>query len=490
MRIVNEPFPGLFVIEGFRHTDARGVFVKAFHAVQFRRMNINFEPREEFFSSSRRNVVRGMHFQLPPHDGEKLVYCSQGKFLDVLIDLRAGSPTYRQVTTVELNAERPLLIFQPRGIAHGFLAREEGSVMTYLTSAVHHPPADGGVRWDSIGFAWPCTDPLVSARDLALPHLEEFDTPFSFERTPAPTKPGRALITGASGFVGSRLVRRLVKDGWETASLLRPTSKTGELGPEGERLRFIRAEGGFDALAAIMDEFRPTHVFHTAACTFHDYQPAQVHQFVNTNIGFGTVVVEAMLAKGVRHLVNTGTSWQHYEGAPYSPVNLYAATKQAFEDLLQYYVEARGLQVVTLKLFDTYGTGDPRPKLLNLLANARASQRQLPLSPGEQLLDLVWVEDVVRAYVQAAGMFGSGPGFHRSYGLSSRDRMTLRRFVDLYRETTGEAVPVLLGARPYRMREVMVPWTGQSLPGWTPTPDALRLFLSGHSPTTPALLAD
>lgn len=484
MRVVNEPFPGLLVIEAFRHTDARGVFVKTFQADRFRQLGANFEPREEFYSSSHRNVVRGMHFQLPPHDVEKLVYCSRGRFLDVLIDLRKGSPTYRQVTTVELDSERPLLVYQPRGIAHGFLAREDDSVMTYLTSSVHHPPSDAGVRWDSIGFAWPCADPVVSDRDQALPRLEEFDSPFSFTPPVGEVKPGRALVTGASGFVGSRLVRRLVRDGWETAALLRPASKTTELGPEGGRLHFVRTPGGFDSLAGIMDEFRPTHVFHTAACTFHDYQPAQVREFVDTNIGFGADLVEAMLAKGIRHLVNTGTSWQHYEGATYSPVNLYAATKQAFEDLLHYYVEARGLQVVTLKLFDTYGSDDPRPKLLNLLALARANKRQLPLSPGEQILDLVWVEDVVRAYACGVEMFGAGPGFHRVYALSGQDRMTLKQFMELYRETTGEVPPVLLGARPYRAREVMVPWTGPVLPGWAPTPGALRSFLSGHSPAT------
>lgn len=483
MRIIDQPFPGLFVIEGFRHADARGAFAKTFHADLFRQLGITFEPREGYYSTSGEGVIRGMHFQVPPHDHAKLVYCSRGRFLNVMVDLRVGSPTYRKVFEIELGAEKPLLVFQPRGVAHGFLSREDGSIMTYLTSVVHHPESDRGVRWDSIGFIWPCKNPIVSDRDRALPSLNDFESPFNFPATPGPAKPGRALVTGASGFVGSRLVRRLAADGWEIAAVLRPTSSDHELVTVKEKLKFFRLAEGFDALSGAIAEFRPTCVFHTAAWTFHDYQPSKAPDLLNANIRFGTDLVEAMLANGVRSLVNTGTSWQHYNGMAYSPVNLYAATKQAFEALLKYYVEARDLQVVTLKLFDTYGKDDPRPKLLNLLAAARASGQPLPMSPGEQVIDLVWVEDIVRAYTIAAALFDTGRGFHRSYGLSGGERMSLKRFLDLYREATGAPAAVVLGARPYRAREVITPWLpDDNLPGWSPTPNAIRTFLATQLP--------
>ena len=481
MRILEQPFPGFYVIAGIRAGDSRGVFVKTFSEQVFRNLGISFEPREEFYSTSHKNVIRGMHFQIPPHDHEKLIYCSRGGFLDVLVDLRIGSPTFQKIFKIELSGENPIFLFLPRGIAHGFLSLKDESSMTYLTSVVHHPESDRGIRWDSISFPWPVRDSIVSDRDKALPKLDDFVSPFTFPKALEPMKPGRALVTGGSGFVGSRLVRRLVAERWTVAAVLRPTSDDRELAPVKSKLTVLRVNEGFDSLAGAVRDFRPDCVFHTAAWTFHDYHPSNAPDLLNANIRFGVDLVEAMLANGVRRLVNTGTSWQHYNGAAYSPVNLYAATKQAFEALIQYYVEARGLQTVTLKLFDTYGEGDPRPKLLNLLASARASGRPLHMSPGEQVIDLVWVEDIARAYLLVTRMFDDGPGFHRSYGLSGEDRMSLKGFLELYREATGFPAAVDLGARPYRNREVITPWCpSETLPGWRPTPNAICAFLANQ----------
>jgi nucleoside-diphosphate-sugar epimerase len=423
-----------------------------------------------------------MHFQIPPNDQEKLVYCSNGRLLDIAIDLRIGSPTYLKVFSMELTHDRPLAIYLPKGVAHGFLSKSDNSIITYLTSVVHHPESDVGIKWNSIDYSWPCSDPIISDRDRDFLPLVDFKSPFYFSETVSltPVK-GRALITGASGFIGSRLTRRLIAEGWEVAAILRASSDVSELNGLKEKLTIYRIGEEYNQLSRIIAEFRPTHVYHTAARTFHDYKASQVNELLNANVRFGLELVEAMLAVGVRNLINTGTSWQHYEGADYSPVNLYAATKQAFESLLQYYIEARGLRVITLKLFDTFGENDPRPKLLNLLASAARTGIPLQLSAGDQVLDLVWVEDVIRAYMIAASLFNKEHGFHASYGLSGGNRMTLKQFLQLYNEATGEPALVSLGARPYREREVMVPWVSmERLPGWNPTPNAIRNFLEEH----------
>lgn len=169
--LIAEPLPGLKIIEPRLFADTRGSFVKTFHESLYRDLGIEFELREEFFSVSRKDVLRGMHFQTPPHAHDKLVYCSHGAVLDVVVDLRRHSPTYGQYTSVELSAENRLLFFIPTGFAHGFVSLRDDSCMIYKTNAVYAPENDTGIRWDSFGFAWPVSEVVVSERDRGLPAL-------------------------------------------------------------------------------------------------------------------------------------------------------------------------------------------------------------------------------------------------------------------------------------------------------------------------------
>lgn len=176
--VLAEPFAGTFLIQPKIFEDHRGDFVKTFHRDSFAALGLDFVVTEEFYSTSRRGVIRGMHFQLPPHDHAKLVYCVRGRVLDVLVDLRKSSKTYGQVASAEFTGENRHMFFIPRGIGHGFLALEDDSVMVYKTSTVHAPSHDAGVRWDSIGFDWGSDRPVTSARDDSFPALREFVSPF------------------------------------------------------------------------------------------------------------------------------------------------------------------------------------------------------------------------------------------------------------------------------------------------------------------------
>jgi dTDP-4-dehydrorhamnose 3,5-epimerase len=179
MTILSEPFPGTYLLRPKVFEDARGDFVKTFHDGLFRELGIEFRPLEEFFSTSRKGVLRGMHFQLPPHDHAKLVYCVRGRVLDVLLDLRTNSPSYGKSVGAELSGENHHQFYIPSGVAHGFLSLENDSVMVYKTSTVHVPSHDAGVRWDSFGFDWALDGaPILSSRDDALPPFA--DSPCSF----------------------------------------------------------------------------------------------------------------------------------------------------------------------------------------------------------------------------------------------------------------------------------------------------------------------
>ena len=169
---------GCYLIKGNRFKDERGSFDKLFSHDLFESLGIDFCIREIFLSTSRANVLRGMHFQVPPHHHHKLISCIRGRVLDVVLDLRKGSETFRRFQAFELGGEDDLMLFVPAGLAHGFLALEEDSTMFYATSTEHVPESDLGIRWDSFGFSWPCSNPIISSRDAQHPTLDEFVTPF------------------------------------------------------------------------------------------------------------------------------------------------------------------------------------------------------------------------------------------------------------------------------------------------------------------------
>ncbi len=288
---------------------------------------------------------------------------------------------------------------------------------------------------------------------------------------PRSTPKNRALVTGATGFVGSHLVRALLDGGWEVHAVLRPSSDLDVLRGVLDRLVCHTHDGSTSGLISLVRAASPVVVFHLASLFVAEHQSEHVEPLVRCNLLFASQLLEAMTACNVSYLVNTGTSWQHYRGRSYSPVCLYAATKQAYEAILQFYVEARDLQAITLKLSDTYGPGDRRPKLFSLLRKSRISGQPLAMSAGGQKLDLVHVDDVVAAYLVAARRVQSfGEGRHESYSVHSGEPIRLKELVKLYATLGRKSLNVSWASTPYRKREVMTPWSkGVWLPGWCPT---------------------
>jgi nucleoside-diphosphate-sugar epimerase len=217
-------------------------------------------------------------------------------------------------------------------------------------------------------------------------------------------------------------------------------------------------------------------VFHLASLFIAEHRSDQVTDLINSNLLFGTQLAEACARTGVKRFINTGTSWQHYRSDTYDPVCLYAATKQAFEDILDFYANAFSICVTTLKLFDTYGPDDPRPKLVNLLVKAMENGEALDMSPGEQFLDLVHIDDVTRAFAICAQQLidGTSNKPHERYAVSSNSPLSVRQLVALIEQVSGKVIKVAFGARPYREREVMAPWQGgMTPPGWHPQIDTI-----------------
>ncbi len=278
----------------------------------------------------------------------------------------------------------------------------------------------------------------------------------------------RALITGATGFVGGRLAKVLAAEGWDVHGIVRRP-------PGDPAVRALAAvgsphfyDGSMDSLVRLVSVSRPTVVFHLAARFVAEHRTADVVPLVQDNILFGTQLLEAMRAAGAKRIVNAGSAWQHFGNAEYSPVSLYAATKKAFADLLQYFVEAHGIHAVTLELSDTYGPGDARRKLIPIMLEAEREKRALSMVQGDLPLNFVHVDDAVAAFVVAARrLLANQVAAHEVFAVRSNEAVAVKELFGIWQKARGTALNARWGERPYRAREVLEHWTqGGVLPGW------------------------
>ncbi|QLY82399.1 dTDP-4-dehydrorhamnose 3,5-epimerase [Clostridium intestinale] len=174
MEVIDTEIDGVCIIENSAFSDDRGSFTKIFHEDIFKNLGLNTELRESYYSISKKGVIRGMHFQLPPYDHDKLVHVAKGKINDVILDLRKDSKTFLKYISIELSDKNRYSVYIPKGCAHGFNTLEEDSIVIYNVSTVYNKDADWGVRWDSFGMNWNNTNPVISQRDSSFETVEEY----------------------------------------------------------------------------------------------------------------------------------------------------------------------------------------------------------------------------------------------------------------------------------------------------------------------------
>ena len=276
-----------------------------------------------------------------------------------------------------------------------------------------------------------------------------------------------AIITGATGFVGSSLCKYLIEKDWKVSIISRPSSDYANIKSVLKNVEIFEYDGNIKNLISYFNKKKADVVFHLASLFIDEHKSEQIDALVDSNIRLGLHILEAMKESDIKMLINTGTSWQHYHTAEYNPVDLYAATKQAFESLIKYYSEAEGIRVITLKLFDTYGEGDTRPKLVNLLHKFANEKKELNMSPGEQMLDLVYIDDVVKAFVKAYEYLYESEVTYKEFGVGSRNPIRLKDLISTFEAVTGKSLNIVWGGRNYRKREVMKVWDSYETPaGW------------------------
>lgn len=278
----------------------------------------------------------------------------------------------------------------------------------------------------------------------------------------------RIVVTGATGYIGSNLVRKLVNEKNEVYIVVRKNSVSDLLGDIKNKINVFVYDNNIENLIEFFINTKPDVVYHLASLFIAEHNFNDIDNLIDSNIKFGTELLEAMNLSGVKKLINTGTSWQHYNNESYNPVCLYAATKEAFEKVIEYYTNTCGFKVVTLELFDTYGPNDNRKKIINLLSKYSKDKTLLKMSAGEQLLDLTYIDDVTGGFYYSLDQLDEMKNCsHKKYAISSEVRHKLKDIINIYENVTGNKVLVEWGARPYRDREVMEPCTLINvLPGW------------------------
>jgi dTDP-4-dehydrorhamnose 3,5-epimerase len=182
MKFTKTKLNDVYIVEQNVFKDNRGSFVKTFQQSEFIKRGLECDFKESYYTKSKEDVIRGMHFQVPPHDHAKLVTITQGSIVDVILDLRLSSSTYGEFIFVELSRENRKSVYIPRGCAHGFGVISDIAISYYMTTTEHNPKYDEGLLYDSFGFDWhkksAIQKPIISNRDSGFVKFDNFISPF------------------------------------------------------------------------------------------------------------------------------------------------------------------------------------------------------------------------------------------------------------------------------------------------------------------------
>lgn len=276
----------------------------------------------------------------------------------------------------------------------------------------------------------------------------------------------KILVTGGSGFVGGEFIRQ-TSSRYEITALVRESSNVKDL----DQFCKVQSYSSIDDIADIFERGYFSGVLHFASQVSVSHSLADISSLIDSNITFGTYLLEACARFKVSWFINTGTFWQNYNNETYNPVNLYAATKEAFQKIAMYYTQISDLNFVTIKLNDTIGPRDTRKKIFNLWLDSLKNDTSLDMTGGEQLIDISHIDDVVASYTQLISLLESDG--NRKFNLnefvvSNNERVTLHELASIFSEIVGKPLRINWGGRPYRAREVMLPYSlGFPVPGFT-----------------------
>jgi nucleoside-diphosphate-sugar epimerase len=280
----------------------------------------------------------------------------------------------------------------------------------------------------------------------------------------------KILITGSNGFIGKNLIQELKIRSYQILALVRPSTDLSFF--KNNNINYIVDTKNAIELKEEIKNNNIDGVIHLASLYIKAHNESDITELCESNITFGARLLESIQKTNVKWFINTGTFWQHFNNKDYSPVNLYAATKQAFESVLTFYQETSDIKYITIKINDTFGPNDTRPKIINLLMNLAKSGKELNMSGGDQLIDITYIQDIVSGFSQVVdALVDKDPSLMSGdcYSIHANEVMSLKDIVSIFEKRVNTKLNINWAALPYRDREVMRPWTGgKSIPNWKP----------------------
>lgn len=265
----------------------------------------------------------------------------------------------------------------------------------------------------------------------------------------------KLAITGGTGFIGGAFRAAADQYGAQVRNIPRGTAPA--------------------EMAGMLQEFQPDAVVHLAACSVQVHKADDVEPLLRSNIEFGTQVLEAMVQAGVSVFVNCGSYWQEL-GTSRTGFNLYSASKNAFEQILRFYVGANNLQAISLRLYESISENDPRPKLFTqLISSVKAFSGQpieFNLTSGEQKTFFLHISDVVSGLYTAAKTAAALPaGGYEVFELRSGEAVSVKEAVEYFSMLHPGCLRLLWGQLPGNARQMIPEMKYPPLPHWHPTFD-------------------
>ena len=272
----------------------------------------------------------------------------------------------------------------------------------------------------------------------------------------------KIIITGSTGFIGSAFYKKF-KSKYDFYFILNKNSEKFH-----NKNNSFKYNNNVYELKKFFLKVKPDAVIHFASCFKVEHNIYNIDNILNTNIIFATHLLECMTYCGCKKFINAGTIWQNYNTKEYNPVCLYAASKQAYEDIEKYYFEVMNISFINLKIYDTYGPDDFRGKIVKFLLGQNYFKKTITMGNPNQILNLVYIDDIINAFnIALKKIYRLKNPIFKTYGLPGNKNIKLYDLLELIKKLFNKNLIVKWNALPKRKREILkINSKIKSLPGW------------------------
>ncbi|MBT7610758.1 MAG: NAD(P)-dependent oxidoreductase [Bacteriovoracaceae bacterium] len=261
------------------------------------------------------------------------------------------------------------------------------------------------------------------------------------------------LLSGASGFVGKNLAHKLIENNFKLTLITRKSSQIDRFLKDRCTILTYEKDTPEEILKRLKTDDPPSIIIHLAAQFKSDHNLKEITNLIQSNIILGAQLAEIGKILGVKKFINTTTYSTSISGEDFDPQNFYAVTKKSFEDILFFYSLEKNFQVFNLTLYDTYGPGDNRLKFINLILDAAKNKEILNMSPGEQEISYIYIDDVIQGILDTIRLETNS--FWNNFSLHSNEHYTLNKLVKIVEKSIGTTIATNPGYYSYRAREIM-----------------------------------